>query len=661
MKYRILFNPKPLSATAICLFLTTIAQAQQIRLDEQFVSQIVETSCIVLHETQEGQYDARAVLDGRYDQAFQPFNTTFFGGTASGNWLKLTLVNKAASTQHFYLGTSRFEYIDCWIHTDSTVTGPLKSGQKLETDLKNVAIPGLSFFEFDLQAGKQTVIYLHCVNRDAAVTPQQVIPLTLMNKRTFSKYYEKPADYTYMFIGAAGIMAVFNLMVFFITGLRAYFFYTLYVLFASLFALALVPQFAIPIYGHMDVNRLPISLAGGLGQVFYVLVGRDILETKKYFPRIDLLLKAMVGMLCLSAALSFVPDTQMITVFMNFSATLVDYPTLLAMGILMTMRRHLPGTYFLVASAIYSTGVMVMIFQLLGILPPVLFGFITATTALEIGLAAELALFSLGLGARINMMRRRLAEEALEKERLKREQEEERKRVLEEQNRLLEQKVQERTKELQAERDKSEELLLNILPAEVAAELKMMGKATPKGYGAITIAFIDFVGFTRVTQDMTPEELVATVDYYFSNFDSIAEKYDMEKIKTIGDAYFMVSGLPTERPTHAIEMLQACQEIMAFVHHEKQVRQPLELPWFDCRIGIHSGSVIAGIVGHKKYAFDVWGRDVNIASRIESGGFDGKINISQATYDLVKDRFAFAHQGRIDAKNIGELELYCLV
>ncbi|MCB0534171.1 MAG: hypothetical protein H6574_09330 [Lewinellaceae bacterium] len=631
----------------------------QVRVDTTFVSQVVEELFQALPGQASARHTARALFEPQADSLFQSFKPVFFEGHASDNWLKLTIDNVTDIREKLYIGTSRFEYIDCWIRIDTTVTGPFKSGQKLPLDLKSVDIPGLSFFEFDLPAGKQAAVLLHCVNRDAVITPQQVVPFTLMNESTYDRYYEKPSDYTYMFIGAAIIMGFFNLMVFFITGVRAYLFYTAYVIFVALFVLALVPQFAISLYGHMDVNRVPISLAGTAGQIFYVLVGRNILETKTYYPRIDKLLKFTITAQCISLVLELIPVTKDLTVFINYPATLINYPSLMVLGLLMTLRRHIPSTYFFVGTAIYGSAVIIMIFQLLQILPPVWHG-LTAGIIMEIGVAAELALFSLGLGARINMMRRRLAEEALDKERLKREQEEERKRVLEQQNRLLEEKVQERTKELQLERDKSEELLLNILPAEVAAELKSTGRATPKGFQQISIAFIDFVAFTKVTRQLSPEALVALVDHYFGHFDTIVEKYDMEKIKTIGDAYFMVSGLPVERPTHAFEMMQACQEIMAFCAREKEVRDPLGLPWFDCRIGIHSGSVIAGIVGHKKYAYDVWGRDVNIASRIESNGIDGRINLSKATYDLLKDRFPLEHHGTFLAKNIGELELYCL-
>jgi class 3 adenylate cyclase len=222
----------------------------------------------------------------------------------------------------------------------------------------------------------------------------------------------------------------------------------------------------------------------------------------------------------------------------------------------------------------------------------------------------------------------------------------------------LESKVGERTRELEDEKKKSDNLLLNILPAEVAHELKQKGRTNAKTYSMVTVMFSDFKDFTGVSENVSAELLVAEIDYCFSGFDNIIQKYGIEKIKTVGDAYICAGGLPVLTYTHAMDTVNAAIEIRNFMlarKIEKEARG--EMP-FEIRIGIHSGPVVAGIVGIKKFAYDIWGDTVNIASRMESSGEAGKVNISGTTYGLVKDKFNCAHRGKIQAKNKGEIDMY---
>ncbi|MBS1538745.1 MAG: tetratricopeptide repeat protein, partial [Bacteroidetes bacterium] len=229
---------------------------------------------------------------------------------------------------------------------------------------------------------------------------------------------------------------------------------------------------------------------------------------------------------------------------------------------------------------------------------------------------------------------------------------------LEEKNQiiLLEKTNVEREKaNVEHEKQRSDSLLLNILPAEVAEELKNKGTADAKHFDNVTVLFTDFKAFTTVSEQLSPQELVDELHACFKAFDEICGKYNIEKIKTIGDAYLAVCGLPLANENHAENVVNAAQEIREFM--EKR-RQNLGEKTFEIRIGINSGSVVAGIVGVKKFAYDIWGDTVNTAARMEQNSEAGKINISETTYALVNKKFTCEYRGEIDAKNKGKLKMY---
>jgi len=238
------------------------------------------------------------------------------------------------------------------------------------------------------------------------------------------------------------------------------------------------------------------------------------------------------------------------------------------------------------------------------------------------------------------------------------EQESEKQRMLENKKDELEKEVLQRTSELRDEKKKSDDLLLNILPADVAEELKNKGSAEARDYEMVTVMFSDFKDFTRISEQLTSTQLVEEINYCFSAFDNIIHKYGVEKIKTIGDAYMCAGGLPIANKTHAEDTVKAALEIRDFMtNHNKEKLANRELP-FEVRIGINTGPVVAGIVGVKKFAYDIWGDTVNLASRMESSGEAGKVNISGSTYELVKDKFTCTHRGKIETKNKGEVDMY---
>ncbi len=213
--------------------------------------------------------------------------------------------------------------------------------------------------------------------------------------------------------------------------------------------------------------------------------------------------------------------------------------------------------------------------------------------------------------------------------------------------------LDDKNKQLDKEKHRSDELLLNILPQEVMEELKETGFSKARLYNHVTVLFTDFVNFTQISEKLSPEDLVAEIDFCFKGFDNIIERNGLEKIKTIGDAYLAVCGLPNEDKDHAINCVKASLEIIKFMQKRKE-----DGGLFEIRIGINSGSVVAGIVGIKKYAYDIWGDTVNTAARMEQNSETGKINISGSTFDLIRNDFNCKHRGKIEAKNKGEIDMY---
>lgn len=212
--------------------------------------------------------------------------------------------------------------------------------------------------------------------------------------------------------------------------------------------------------------------------------------------------------------------------------------------------------------------------------------------------------------------------------------------------------------ELDAEKHKSDQLLLNVLPVEIAEEIKNNGKVEPVHYDCVSVLFTDFQDFTKLAEKMTPRDLVDELDYCFSYFDRVMDKYCLEKLKTIGDSYMCAAGIPVPRATHAFDAVLGALEIQQFMELRKVHKAQQNIPYWDIRIGIHSGPILAGVIGNKKFAYDVWGDTVNTASRMESSGVPGKINISSATFELVKDFCECEYRGKILAKNKGEMDMY---
>jgi len=215
--------------------------------------------------------------------------------------------------------------------------------------------------------------------------------------------------------------------------------------------------------------------------------------------------------------------------------------------------------------------------------------------------------------------------------------------------------------EVQQERQKSDKLLENILPKKIAEELKKTDSVKPQLIESATVLFTDFVGFTQISERLTPEELISELDGCFSQFDEVVAHNNLEKLKTIGDAYMCAGGLPVPNNTHVIDVCLAAMEFRSFMLQMGEIKKALSLPFWELRIGIHTGPVTAGVIGNNKFTYDIWGDTANTASRMESSGEKGKINISNETYEYIKDFFVCEFRGKINAKGKGNVDMYFLL
>lgn len=274
--------------------------------------------------------------------------------------------------------------------------------------------------------------------------------------------------------------------------------------------------------------------------------------------------------------------------------------------------------------------------------------------ASQLGFMAMGVILSFGLGIRLRRIRQDLAEQRIAEAQRQREHEFEKRSLIERQSRELEARVQQRTAELATAREKAEGFLANILPQAIIEELNAKGTIEPRRHEEVSILFTDFSGFTEAVATIPAKRLVQELDEIFRVFDASAAANGLEKIKTIGDAYMAAAGLPVPTIDHAARCVRTGLALTRFIEERNRTSS---LKW-NLRVGVHSGAVVAGVVGKNKYAYDVWGDTVNLASRMESASERNRVNISAYTYDLVRDRFDCEYRNKLAVKGKGEIDMY---
>ena len=391
------------------------------------------------------------------------------------------------------------------------------------------------------------------------------------------------------------------------------------------------------------------------------------LEVSKYDPKIKKFAWAVAIYFTIYIFVySYLPFMKIVVI--NQLNALFGILLMATLGIRAGRRGNRLGYYFALAYFIFFVIASIEVIYAQTGSPAYLF----ELSHVSIGILVEVFLLSYLLSKRFEWEKKDIENARLAAQQKVIEKTKENERIIQESNIILEQKVIKRTEQLQQsnqdlqvafevaekEREKSDDLLLNILPATTALELKEKGVAQSRTYESVSVLFTDFKGFTKSTENILPDKLVNNLNHCFIAFDKIVQKHNIEKIKTIGDAYMAAGGLPIQNNTHAIDTIKAAIEMQAFITQWKERQAAIgEVAW-DVRIGIHSGQVISGVVGMHKFSYDIWGDTVNVASRMEENSEAGKINISAATYQLAKDQIDYIPRGEIEVKGKGKMEMY---
>ncbi|MEM7161603.1 MAG: adenylate/guanylate cyclase domain-containing protein [Bacteroidota bacterium] len=469
------------------------------------------------------------------------------------------------------------------------------------------------------------------------------------------------------FLGISFAMLIFIFIFYRIYKERAYLAYCVFLLIMTSYHLSITGFlhefvfFNIPTIGKY--SPLYTAWAGFYAFIYFTQI---YLDSKAHAPKLHRILNFFIYLNTLVFFLSFFA--------INIANTLL-FVTGVAIGILgltiafiANKKKYRPAKFFIIAYV--GTIVSFTIFTLmkLGVLPEVFF----TRYAYQMSFSLQALLFAMGLADRSILVRRELASKKLEQEKLVVKQEKELNDLLARKNVELELKVQERTQELveknkrveadreiiRKERQKSEQLLLNILPEKIAKRLKSGEEKIAERFDNVTVFFSDIVGFTEMSKNIAPEELVDVLNNIFTRFDKLLVKHGLEKIKTIGDAYMCVSGLPEPKVDHAARVARFALDVIKELDLIKKDKGQSGL---SVRIGIHTGTVVAGVIGEQKFAYDLWGEVVNMASRLESQGKEMQIQCSEKVHALLQHQFQFEERGIVQLKGVGLVKTFYLI
>jgi len=584
-----------------------------------------------------GTTDIQELIRGQHSWEQNRGGVLNFKNTSDHIWLRFDLQNATSEGLFLQLGNPEIDYFTVYGVDKDQVVWSTSSGMQ-----RSFYSRYLHSNKMCLPLGNQDLtIYVH-VNTGSGF----YLPLYIGSLKALSEINHKDDLFNGFVFGIMFVMLFYNFFLFLSIRDPLYIKYCIYLLCSTLLMLYLEGlAFDLfwrnnPVFNNPHVANCLTALTASSAIWF----SSAFLKLESNAPRLKwvnvFLLAGLAGSIVSDFMNYRVLANQLVQIFSGITSIY-----LLVIGIILFLRGLREAKFYILSWGILVSGALCYVLTLNGVIPV---NFITLN-GFQLGSMMEGVLLSFALADRINTYRRdkHLAQKQATAAAQKNE------RLIRDQNIILEREVEQRTHQLQIEKQKSEDLLLNILPQEVAEELKEKGAAEARMYNHVSVLFTDFVNFTGIGVHLSPTELVNEIHHCFKMFDAITDKYGLEKIKTIGDAYLAVGGMPVLNANHAVNVTQAAVEIRDFIADRKR-----NGGLFEIRIGIHSGPVVAGIVGVKKFAYDIWGDTVNTAARMEQNSISGKINITSATYELIKSTFNCSYRGKLPAKNKGEIDMY---
>lgn len=562
-----------------------------------------------------------------------------FGNEQLAVWNKLTVTNP--TDIHWLLDVSVYTIDTLVMYFPDGNGGFTEIIEGRSQPFKRKKYKSNSFaFDLDIPKGDTITLYLK-VSAFIMQYPSQV-----HIEEDFIEKAHKRDVLTGLFLGIMMLVFFYNLFIWLATRDSNYLYYTLYVLFGAIFAFelnGLVSEllFVGPLQGFNTRGPFIVAIASISSIVFAV----KFLETRKRVPRLNIILRYILIPALLFVCLLDFMDQKLLGSLLNQTIGMIAIFVMSAAAVFAYKDGLLSARYFLLAKFFYFTGVILFVLKTFAILPYTRF----LNHAVESGLCLEMMFFSFALADKINQYKK-------EKERAIRKNQ----KLIEEQNVILEETVTQRTKDFFNEKEKSDRLLLNILPHDIAEELKSTGEVKAKVYDSVTILFSDFKDFTQISSGYKASELIQEINVYFKAFDSIVHDHQVEKIKTIGDAYMAAAGFASDSKTAIKQVVLCAIEMQTFVENRMLERKSKGLESFQMRLGIHTGPVVAGVVGDKKFQYDIWGDAVNTAARMESHGEVGEVNITETVYTMIADEpeFSFTKRQSVAVKGKGEMNMY---